>query len=80
MEALISGESIEKPLISGLTYSDFDNGNRQKKQIYLWSILYATGYFTDAGKSAGRIHELVIPNREILGIYEEKILAWFEKT
>ncbi len=80
MEALISGESIEKPLISGLTYSDFDNGNRQKKQIYLWSILYATGYLTDAGKSAGRIHELIIPNREILGIYEEKILAWFEKT
>ena len=79
MEALISGESIEKPLISGLTYSDFDNGNRQKKQMYLWSILYATGYLTDAGESAGRIHELVIPNREILGIYEEKILAWFEK-
>lgn len=79
MEALISGESIEKPLISGLTYSDFNNGNRQKKQMYLWSILYATGYLTDAGESAGRIHELVIPNREILGIYEEKILAWFEK-
>lgn len=69
---------MEKPLISGLTYSDFDSREPQKKQTYLWSILFAAGYLTDAEEPAGRIHKLVIPNREILEIYEEKIRTWFE--
>lgn len=72
IEALISGEYVEKALISGLTYADFDSGEPQKKQTYLWSILYATGYLTDAGKPNGKVHRLVIPNREIQGIYEDK--------
>lgn len=72
IEALISGEYVEKALISGLTYADFDSGEPQKKQTYLWSILYATGYLTDAGKPNGKVHRLIIPNREIQGIYEGK--------
>ncbi|MEZ3436726.1 MAG: ATP-binding protein [Lachnospiraceae bacterium] len=77
IEALISGEYVEKSLISGLTYSDFDSKEPQKKQMYLWSVLFAAGYLTDAGKPAGKVHRLVIPNKEILGIYEERILFWF---
>lgn len=79
IEALISGEYVEKSLISGLTYSDFENKEPQKRQTYLWSILFATGYLTDAAKPDGKIHRLVIPNREIRGIYEERILSWFER-
>lgn len=75
---MISGEYVEKALISGLTYADFDSGEPQKKQTYLWSILYATGYLTDAGKPNGKVHRLIIPNREIQGIYAERILSWFE--
>ncbi|WP_251499310.1 AAA family ATPase [Otoolea muris] len=78
IEALISGECVEKPLISGLTYQDFDSREPQKRQTYLWSILFATGYLTDAGEPAGKVHKLVIPNREILEIYEDRIHAWFE--
>lgn len=78
IEALISGEYVEKSLISGLTYSDFENEEPQKRQTHLWSILFATGYLTDAVRPAGKIHRLVIPNREIRGIYEERILSWFE--
>ncbi len=78
IEALISGEYVEKPLISGLTYSDLDSGELQKRQKYLWSVLFATGYLTDAGEPAGKVHRLVIPNKEILEIYEERILDWFE--
>lgn len=79
IEALISGECVEKTLISGLTYADFDDSSPQKKQDFLWSILFAAGYLTDASEPAGRVHKLVIPNREILEIFQEKILAWFEK-
>lgn len=79
IEALISGEYVEKPLISGLTYSDFDSGEPQKRQRFLWSILFASGYLTDAKEPAGRVHRLIIPNREILEIYQERILEWFEE-
>ncbi len=78
IEALISGEYVEKPIISGLTYSDFDSREPQKKQSCLWSILFSTGYLTDAMEPAGQFHRLVIPNREILEIYKKRILSWFE--
>lgn len=78
IEALISGEYVEKTLISGLTYSDFDSAEPPKKQTYLWSMLFASGYLTDAGEPTGRMHKLAIPNKEILEIYKERILSWFE--
>lgn len=78
IEALISGECVEKPLISGLTYSDFDSREPQKRQAYLWSILFSTGYLTDAGQPVGKVHRLAIPNREVFEIYQERIRAWFE--
>lgn len=79
IEALISGECIEKTLVPELTYTDLDSSEAKVKQTYLWSVLYATGYLTDAGEANGKIHKLIIPNREVLGIYEEKIRSWFER-
>ena len=78
IEALISGGCVEKPLISGLTYADFDNRELQKRQMHLWSVLFATGYLTDLAEPVGKVHRLVIPNREILEIYKDRILSWFE--
>ncbi len=78
IETLISGEWVEKPLIPGLTYSDFNSTEPQNRQTYLWSLLFATGYLTDAAEPAGKIHKLIIPNREILEIYEDRVRAWFE--
>ena len=73
IEALISGEAVEKEIIPELTYTDLDSEDVGTRQIYLWSVLYSTGYLTDATKPEGRIHKLVIPNREIRKIYEDRI-------
>ena len=78
IESLISGESVEKILIPELTYPDLDSDDREIRQTYLWSVLYATGYLTDAGLPENGIHKLVIPNREVLGIYENRIRSWFK--
>lgn len=78
IEALISGASIQKPLIPELTYTDLDSRDAEIRQTYLWSVLYAAGYLTDADEPNGKIHKLTIPNKEIRGIYEEKIRSWFK--
>ena len=77
IEALISGECVEKELVPELTYTDLDSRDIDVRQTYLWSVLFATGYLTDAGAPEGERHKLVIPNREVLGIYEKKIRSWF---
>nr|WP_304577817.1 AAA family ATPase [uncultured Acetatifactor sp.] len=77
IEALISGEAVEKVLIPELTYTDLESEDEETRQTYLWSVLFATGYLTDAGKPEGQRHKLVIPNREVKRIYENRILSWF---
>lgn len=76
IEALISGEMVEKALIPELTYTDLESEDEETRQTYLWSVLFSTGYLTDAGKPENGIHKLVIPNREVLGIYEKRIRSW----
>lgn len=78
IEALISGETVRKEVIPELTYIDLGNKNVNIRQTYLWSVLYYTGYLTDAGKLEGRHHRLEIPNKEIHRIYINKIRTWFE--
>ena len=78
IEALISGQAVEKVLIPELTYTDLESKDQEVRQTYLWSVLYATGYLTDADRFENGVHKLVIPNREVLGIYEKQILSWFK--
>lgn len=78
IEALISGECVEKLLVPELTYTDLDSKDAEVRQTYLWSVLLATGYLTDLGETKGGYHRLVIPNKEVLGIYEKKIKSWFK--
>jgi len=78
IEALISGESIEKILIPELTYTDLNSQDTDVRQTYLWSVLFATGYLTDIKEADGRLHRLMIPNKEVLGIYKRKISSWFK--
>ena len=77
IEALISGEAVEKEIIPEMTYTDLDSEDAGIHQTYLWSVLYSTGYLTDAKRPEGRIHKLVIPNKEIRKIYEDRIRSWF---
>lgn len=78
IEALISGEYVEKSLLPELTYTDFSSKDREIRQTYLWSVLFATGYLTDIGETGSGRHRLAIPNKEVLGIYEKKISSWFK--
>ncbi len=77
IEALISGEAVEKEIIPEMTYTDLDSEDAGIHQTYLWSVLYSTGYLTDAKRPEERIHKLVIPNKEIRKIYEDRIRSWF---
>ncbi len=77
IEALISGETIEKTLMPDLTYTDLASKDTEIRQTYLWSILFAAGYLTETERSTNGVSRLAIPNREILGIYERKIRSWF---
>lgn len=49
-------------MIPELTHTDLDNKDQDVRQTYLWSVLYATGYLTDAGKPEHGIHKFIIPN------------------
>ncbi len=78
LETLISGGVVEKNLIPELTYTDLDSEDPQLRQTCLWSMLYAAGYLTDSEQPNGRIHRLVIPNKEVLCIYQDRIYSWFK--
>ncbi|MDE7310049.1 MAG: ATP-binding protein [Eubacterium sp.] len=78
VEALISGEAVKKALLPELTYTDLDSKDQEIRQACLWSILFATGYLTDASIPENGVHSLIIPNREVLGIYEKRICSWFK--
>lgn len=73
IERLVNGESIRKKLRQELTYRDLDSGIDN-----LWSILFTTGYLTQAEKDDSDVIELVIPNKEVGWIFKEQIQGWFE--
>lgn len=76
IERLIAGEAIEKSIRLDLTYNELDSsiGN-------LWSVLFTTGYLTQAGGAVNSVYKLVIPNREVRGVFILQIQEWFkEKT
>ena len=77
LEELVSVECIRQEIIPGLVYPDLKSSDSRKRQLALWSVLYTTGYLTDAKEPDGNIHTLVIPNREIQEIYQKQILEWF---
>lgn len=78
IEQLISGEAIEQRIIPELTYTDLDNEDSTIRETYLWSVLYAAGYLTDAAQETDSdLRRLVIPNKEILQIYRDKIQSWY---
>ena len=79
IEDLMAGEVVEKEVIQELTYHDLSRKKGDESQSYLWSILYTTGYLTDAKAYRGGKHTLKIPNREVLHIFEQQIRSWFSK-
>lgn len=80
LELLISGETIEKKLMLELTYKDLDYSDVELREIYLWSVMYATGYITEVARLENGTSILKIPNREVWEIYNEKIKGWFNES
>ena len=75
IERLIAGEAIEKAVRLELTYNEIDNSIDN-----LWSVLFTTGYLTQAGKAARGVYKLVIPNREVREVFILQIQEWFKET
>ena len=75
IEALIAGELIEKPIRLELTYDEVDNSINN-----LWSVLFTTGYLTQAGRTEQGDYRLRIPNKEVREVYKLQIQEWFRDT
>lgn len=75
IEQLIAGNAIEKTLRLDLTYDEIDNSIEN-----LWSVLFTTGYLTQAGMTEDGAYRLVIPNREIREVFKLQIQEWFKKS
>lgn len=75
IEALIAGELIEKLIRLELTYDEVDNSINN-----LWSVLFTTGYLTQAGRTEQGDYRLRIPNKEVREVYKLQIQEWFRDT
>lgn len=75
IERLIAGEAIEKAIRLDLTYNELDASIAN-----LWSVLFTTGYLTQASRAVGGVYKLVIPNREVREVFVLQIQEWFKET
>lgn len=75
IERLVAGEVIEKEVHLELTYNETDNSIDN-----LWSVLFTTGYLTQAGVNDDGYYKLKIPNEEIRTVYKKRIREWFNTT
>lgn len=78
IERLISGNSIDKPLYQDITYV-----NMNVKSDYIWSFLLHTGYLKPVKiykKGIQTYFTAVIPNLEIVTIYENTFRQWFDES
>ena len=75
IERLIAGEAIEKQLRLDLTYDEIDRSIEN-----LWSVLFTTGYLTQAGRTEAGNYKLVIPNHEIREVFRFQIQEWFKNA
>ena len=70
----VAGEPIEKNVRLELTYDEIDNSIEN-----IWSVLFTTGYLTQAGITDQGAYKLVIPNKEVKEVYKVQIQEWFDK-
>lgn len=75
LEQLLAGAAIERNIRLELTYDEIDSSIDN-----LWSVLFTTGYLTQAGKPKRGSYLLKIPNEEVREVFKVQISDWFEKT
>ena len=78
-ETLLAGGTILERIEEDLTYDVLHSSEEN-----LWSILYLTGYLTQADASEKTaetgLTALKIPNREIRSIFTDTVAKWFQDT
>ena len=74
IEHLIAGEPIEKSVRLDLAYDEID-----KSIDNIWSVLFTTGYLTQADMTEQGAYKLVIPNKEVRTVYISQIQEWFKQ-
>ena len=77
IEHLLDGGTIEKPIHEDITYGDVYDS-----QDNLWNFLFFTGYLKmirERQDIRTQYLTMAIPNDEIAYIYENTVLAWFDK-
>ena len=77
-ELLLQGESIQKPLMENLIFPDLENDEEA-----VWSLLLYTGYLTVLSSARGEFEllgQIVVPNKEVMYIYDKIIVKWFKKN
>lgn len=75
IEVLVAGGSIEKQVQLELTYDEVD-----KSINNLWSVLFTTGYLTQAEELDYDRYRLKIPNEEVRRVFVLQIREWFQET
>ena len=81
LETLLSGGYILQRIEENLTY-DYLHSSEEN----LWSILYLTGYLTQVREEdlpdplPEKMSALMIPNAEVLEIFETTIQKWFDES
>ena len=81
LEILLAGGYVKEQIDENLTY-DYLHSSESN----LWSVLYMTGYLTqarflkDSEELTGERKALIIPNAEIREIFETTIVKWFADT
>lgn len=77
---MLAGGIVREPIVEDLNYN-----NANFSENYLWSILYLTGYLTQAapdhlseeGDTLDGTVSLRIPNEEVKTIFADTVKAWF---
>ncbi len=75
IERLMEGETITKTIRLELTYKEMYQSVEN-----IWSVLFTTGYLTQAGRVDARMYKLRIPNLEIRDIFETQIMEYFRES
>lgn len=75
IETLLSGGTIRKQVQEDITYGDI-----YQSEDILWNFLLFTGYLKQVAREITNdipYVTLAIPNKEVAGIYRDKISSWF---
>ena len=77
IESLVAGGGVKAVINQNSVYSDLDVNNED-----IWSFLLFTGYLKQINSefiNKRTVSEMVIPNLEVLTVYEDTIQKWFDE-